>query len=164
MKRSSITAKAAKIVESSLYSSSLRSLRSLRLGFLAGALAGRWLLPIVALLALIACGGTGVTQTNQTQHYKVQLTLDGTGFGERTATVEVTDLAGQPVAADQIVLAPVMRQMGMASPETTAQPVGPGRYQAKGEFFPMNGAWEVEVRVGVNGQEEATHFTFEVAQ
>jgi YtkA-like len=127
-------------------------------------LSGRWLLAIAVVLALAACGGSGITQTNQTQHYKVQLTLDGTGFGERTATVDVTDLAGQPVAADQVVLAPVMRQMGMLSPEMTAQQVAPGRYQAKGEFFSMAGAWEVDVRISAGGQEEVSSFTFDVAQ
>ena len=124
----------------------------------------RCLLAILVVLALTACGSIGITQTNRTEHYTVQRTLDGTGFGERTATVAVSDLAGQPVAADQVVLAPVMRQMGMASPEVTAQAVAPGRYQAKGEFFSMIGAWEVDVRVSVKGQEEDSSFTIDATQ
>jgi len=125
---------------------------------------GHWLLAIVILLALAACGGSGITQTSQTQHYRVQLTLDGTGFDERTATVAVSDLTGQPVTADQVLLAPVMRQMGMASPEATAQAIAPGRYQAKGEFFSMIGAWEVDVRITVKGQEEVSSFTIDATQ
>src|SRR5688500_2678461 len=50
----------------------------------------RWL-PVIVLLAAIlsACGGSGLTQTSQTQRYQLQLTLDGLGFGQRTATIEV---------------------------------------------------------------------------
>src|SRR5689334_21325655 len=77
-------------------------------------LVARWALAILALLALAGCGSTSITQSQQTQHYKIQLTLDGTGFGERTATIEVSDLAGQPVTADQVVVSPLMEVMGMA--------------------------------------------------
>src|ERR671932_621817 len=98
---------------------------------------------ILLLITLAACGGPGgITQTSRTEHYAVQLHLDGVGFGERTATIEVRDTSGNPVTADQVMLAPVMRQMGMASPEAIAQPVAPGRYEAKGEFFSMIGEWD----------------------
>jgi hypothetical protein len=119
---------------------------------------------IMLALFLSACGGSGITQTARTQHYTVQLTLDGAGFGQRQATVEVHDAAGNPVAADQVVLASVMRQMGMAAPETIAQSTAPGRYQATGEFFSMIGDWELDVRVGAGGTEEVATFTIPVTQ
>ena len=118
---------------------------------------------VALLVTLVACSGqAGAVQTAQTEHYQVQLGLEGSGFGTRTATIIVRDQAGQPVAADQVVVAPVMREMGMASPELTAQPTGPGRYQAEGELFTMTGEWEVQVRVRVGGSEESTGFKVEV--
>lgn len=81
----------------------------------------------------------------------MQLTLDGIGFGQRTATIMVTDTSGQPVVANEVVLSPVMESMGMAAPETIAQPADPGDYEAKGEFFSMIGEWQVNVRVHVGG-------------
>jgi hypothetical protein len=113
---------------------------------------------------LVACGGEGITQTSQTQRYTVQLTLDSLRFGQRTATIEVRDSGGQPVAADQVVLSPVMQQMGMASPEAVAQPIAPGRYQAQGEFFSMLGQWEVDVRVSAGGAEDVARFVVQVEQ
>jgi hypothetical protein len=123
-------------------------------------------LPVIAVLVVIlnACGGSGITQTSQTQRYQLQFTLDGLGFGQRTATVEIRDSGGQPVAADQVVLAPVMQQMGMASPEIVAQSVAPGRYQAQGEFFSMLGQWEVDVRVSAGGAEDVGRFIVQVDQ
>ena len=127
-----------------------------------GRLLMRWALALLALFALVGCGSTGITRTTQTEHYKVQLTLDGTGFGERIATIEVSDLAGQPITADQVVLSPLMEVMGMASPEQIAQPIAPGRYQAKGEFFSMTGEWDANVRVTAGGTEETARFKVQV--
>jgi hypothetical protein len=124
----------------------------------------RLLIIIVCLLALAACGGSGITQTTQTTSYQVKLSLDGTSFGEHMATIEVSDRSGQPVAADQVVLAPVMESMGMAAPEQVAQSVGPGRYQVQGEFFSMIGEWEVDVRVSTGGKEEVARFKVPVSQ
>lgn len=122
-------------------------------------------LAVLSALALLAgCGGSGVSQTVKTEHYSVQLSLDGTNFGEHTATIDVNDLAGKPVAADQVVISSLMQQMGMASPETTAQQIAPGRYQAKSELFSMAGEWRVDVRVSAGGSEETAQFTFPVAQ
>ncbi len=92
------------------------------------------------------------------------MSLDGTNFGEHTATIDVSDLAGKPVAADKVVISPLMQQMGMASPELTAQPIAPGRYQAKGEFFAMEGEWRVGVRVSAGGADEVADFKIQVAQ
>jgi hypothetical protein len=92
------------------------------------------------------------------------MTLDSASFGERTATIAVNDRSGQPAAVDQVVLAPVMPSMGMASPELTAQPTAPGRYQIKGEFFSMIGEWQVNVRVSAAGKDDMARFLFQVQQ
>jgi YtkA-like len=121
---------------------------------------------VVAMLLafLTACAGSGITQTSKTTHYTVQLALDGTGFGQRSATIMVTDTSGQPVVANEVVLAPVMESMGMAAPEVIAQPAAPGYYQAKGEFFSMSGEWQLDVRLNVGGNEEVARFTVQAAQ
>ncbi len=125
----------------------------------------RWRVMLMALAVLLAaCSGSGISQASQTDHYTVQLSLDGTGFGEHTATIEVNDKGGQPVVANQVVLSPVMAQMGMAAPEATAQMVAPGRYQAKGEFFSMVGEWRVDVRIDANGMEEVARFNVQATQ
>jgi hypothetical protein len=92
------------------------------------------------------------------------MALDGLGFGQRTATIEVRDKSGQPVTADQVVLTPVMQTMGMAAPEIVAQAIAPGRYQAQGEFFSMLGQWEVDVRVNAGGAEDVARFVVQVEQ
>jgi hypothetical protein len=116
------------------------------------------------LLLLAACGGSSITQSSQTDTYNVQLTLDGAGFDERTATIEIADRSGQPVTADEVVLAPTMKSMGMASPEAAARMVAPGRYEAQGAFFSMLGEWEVDVRVSAGGAEEVASFKIQVDQ
>jgi hypothetical protein len=121
------------------------------------------LVSLVLLFTLAACG-SGITQTAQTERYTVALTLDSASFGERTATIAVDDRSGQPVAVDQVVLAPVMESMGMAAPELTALPSAPGRYQVKGEFFSMLGEWQVNVRVSAAGKEDTARFLFQVQQ
>ena len=65
---------------------------------------------LLLVFILAACGG-GITQTAQTERYKVMLTLDSASFGERTATIAIDDHSGQPAAVDQVVLAPVMPSM-----------------------------------------------------
>jgi len=122
------------------------------------------ILSLVLLFTLAACAGSGISQTAQTERYTVEMTLDSASFGERTATVAVSDRAGQPATVDQVVLAPVMEAMGMASPELTAQPSGPGRYQAKGEFFSMLGEWHVNVRVSAGGKDDTARFIFQVQE
>src|SRR5215217_1938589 len=94
------------------------------------------ILSLILLFTLAACG-SGITQTAQTERYTIALTLDSASFGERTATITVNDRAGQPAAVDEVVLAPVMQSMGMASPELVAQSSAPGRYQVRGDFFSM---------------------------
>ncbi|MEO7909190.1 MAG: FixH family protein [Roseiflexaceae bacterium] len=94
----------------------------------------------------------------------IAITLDSASFGERTVTIAVDDRSGQPAAVDQVVLAPVMESMGMASPELAALPTAPGRYQAKGELFSMIGQWELDVRVSAAGKDDTARFLFQVQQ
>jgi len=126
---------------------------------------GLWATIVTILFAsLSACGGSGITQTSKTAHYTVQLALDGTGFGRRTATITITDTSGQPVIANEVVLTPVMESMGMAAPESIAQPTDPGDYQAQGEFFSMIGEWQLDVRVNVDGNEEIARFAVQATE
>jgi len=120
----------------------------------------RGLLAIIGILILLtACGSAqGYRQAVEGDRYHVELSLDGVGSGERTASLELRDKAGQPVDADPVVLLPVMRSMGMASPEISAVRVAPGRYEARGEIFTMAGDWEIDVRLGSGGDEETVSF------
>ena len=124
----------------------------------------RWFSAVLLAFTLAACSDSGAVQTGKTEHYTIQLGLDGTGFGERVATVQILDAAGQPASVEQIVIAPVMEQMGMAAPEVAAQPLSSGYYQAKGEFFSMIGEWTVKVRVSASGNEEVATFKIQVTQ
>ena len=125
----------------------------------------RHILLALVLILLAACGDGGYSQSIQTGSYSVQLALDGTNFDEHTATIELRDKAGQPVEGAQVVVAPLMASMGMAAPEQAAQPLGSGRYQAKGAFFSMIGEWEFDVRVSAGGQpEEIARFKVPVQQ
>jgi hypothetical protein len=101
----------------------------------------RCLYIVVVLIVLAACGGSGITKTTETERYTVRLLLDGTGFGQRTAMIELSHASGQPGVADEVVVSPVMEEMGMAAPEVPAQQVAPRRYEARGEFFSMLGEW-----------------------
>jgi YtkA-like len=119
---------------------------------------------VLLLVFTLAACGSGITQTAQTERYNIEITLDSASFGERTATIAVNDRSGQPAAVDQVVLAPVMVSMGMAAPELIAQPIAPGRYQIKGEFFSMIGEWQVNVRVSAAGKDDLARFLFQVQQ
>lgn len=122
------------------------------------------LLAALALGALLAGCGGGITQTTETASYRIELALDDVRFGERTASITVLDKAGQPAQVDQVVVAPVMEAMGMLAPEQIAQPLGAGRYQAKGDFFSMLGEWEFDVRVVAGGAEELARFKVTVVE
>jgi hypothetical protein len=118
----------------------------------------RYVILLLCCIALNACGANGgLTQTAQTERYSVQLSLDQAMAGKRTATLTVNDSGGQPVEAE-VVVAPVMREMGMASPEVTAQPLGAGRYRAADIEFSMAGEWELDVRISAAGSDDTTSF------
>jgi hypothetical protein len=111
---------------------------------------------------LAACGPTPVTQTNQTARFQVTMTIDATKMGTRTIDLTITDRSGNPATVDQVLVAPVMREMGMASPEMVATSLGGGRYTLRGEPFSMIGIWQLDLLISADGQEDATTFTIEI--
>ena len=120
---------------------------------------------IGSLLGLSACGGAGaVAQTAQTARYSVQISVEGARIGNGAATIDVRDAAGQPATIDGVVVAPLMRNMGMASPEVAAQQVAPGRYRAEGITFSMAGDWELDVRVAAGDSEDVATFKLAISE
>ena len=114
---------------------------------------------VVLLVGLVGCGPTSATsQTFKTERHIVQLALDGTGLGERVATIDIKTLDNQPIADGDIVVAPAMRQMAMSSPAVTAHQVAPGRYEARGEFFTMLGEWQLAVQVHTQAGQDMAMF------
>jgi nitrogen fixation protein FixH len=116
---------------------------------------------IFAMVLLAACGAPA-WQSAETDRYTIRFQLEGSGVGNRTALIELRDRAGQPVAAESVVVAPVMNDMGMASPEVTAQPDGSGRYRGNNTLISMLGVWELAVRVRAGGAEDVATFRVEV--
>lgn len=102
----------------------------------------------VLLIGLAGCGAVSpVAQRAQTDHYVIQLDLDHTGLGHRTATITVMTPQNQPVSDGAVTLTPSMHDMGMIGQVISAQPIAPGRYQAQGELFSMLGHWGIDVQV-----------------
>ena len=90
------------------------------------------------------------------------MTLDAPAPGARRIDLRIKDKAGADVEIDQLILAPVMRDMGMASPEMTAQRIAVGQYRITGEPFSMTGIWELDLRIVAQGHEDATTFKVEI--
>jgi YtkA-like protein len=126
----------------------------------------RLLLPaaVVALSsALVACQKSEpVSLEAETDSYRVEVDLDGTSLGKRTATIEVLDAERRPVAAEQIVVSAVMNEMDMSGPTVIATEIGAGRYEVGGELFTMLGEWTLNVRVEGEGGAAAEQAQFTV--
>ncbi|HEU0041754.1 MAG TPA: FixH family protein [Jiangellaceae bacterium] len=118
-------------------------------------------LAVIAVVAFVAACSQPPPQSLQadTPSYHVQLDLDAASLGRRTATIEVTDARGDPVDADQVVVTPVMAEMGMTRPALVADEVEPGRYRATGELFSMLGEWTLTVRIESAGADDEATFT-----
>jgi hypothetical protein len=71
--------------------------------------------------------------------------VDDPRAGPNSLGIEVTDRAGTPVAPDEVVVEPVMPQMGHAFAPVTAQPEGQGRFRAPTADLPMAGPWQITV-------------------
>jgi hypothetical protein len=69
-------------------------------------------------------------------------------------TVEVDDRTGAPAAVDEVVLEPVMVDMGHAAEPVTARADRPGRFALPAPPLPMDGQWQVTVRFRDPGGEE----------
>ncbi len=118
---------------------------------------------VVVATALAAACSQPEPQSLQadTASYHVRLDLDAASLGRRTATIEITDAGGDPVDADQVVVTPVMAEMGMTRPALVADEIEPGRYRATGELFSMLGEWTLTVRVERAGADDEATFTVE---
>ncbi|MEO6087455.1 MAG: FixH family protein [Umezawaea sp.] len=103
---------------------------------------------VITLLALVfraAAGGGPTTATASTPRYTVRLSVDDPRTGPNSLGLEVTDVAGQPAAPDEVTVEPVMTQMGHALAPVTALPEAPGRYRAATADLPMAGPWQMTV-------------------
>jgi mono/diheme cytochrome c family protein len=106
----------------------------------------------------------GVSQTAQAGELHVTMQLDQAALGPRVLEVEIKDAAGEPIDLSAVRLRFTMTVMDMGQIETDAQPLGQGRYQARGSFFTMAGRWDVGVTLERAGQQPAqTAFAFAIA-
>ena len=95
---------------------------------------------------------TGVTQSTQVEDLRVTLWLDQDALGPRVIELRVLDAAGRPAVLRAVRLRFTMAEMDMGTVEADAQPVGRGRYQARGAFFSMAGQWNVAAELQRAGQ------------
>jgi hypothetical protein len=98
----------------------------------------------LALLGITGCADlTPVTMRAAASGHTVDLSLDGANLGRRSATIRLSG-AG-PVT--KVTVTTVMPRMNMTGPLVEATRVGPGTYQAGGEFFSMIGNWRLDVHI-----------------
>jgi mono/diheme cytochrome c family protein len=95
---------------------------------------------------------TGATQIAQVEDLRVMLWLDQEALGPRVVEVRVTDAAGRPADLRAVRLRFTMAEMDMGAVEADTQPLGDGRYQARGTFFSMAGRWNVAAALQRAGQ------------
>lgn len=85
--------------------------------------------------------------------------------GTNRIEIGLTDQQGQPVTVEQVRLSLHHMDMAMGQREVTAEPVGPGQYQASGNFLSMGGRWQADVQVQSVGAANATgSFRFTTGQ
>ncbi len=121
-----------------------------------------------ALAIAIACGVVAiwmfmrgvqappaVVQTAQAGDVRVTMQLDDAALGLRVIDVLLRDAADNPIDAEAVRLRFTMAEMDMGQIEVDAQPLGRGRYQARGLFFSMVGAWQVQAMLDRGGQPPA---------
>jgi mono/diheme cytochrome c family protein len=106
----------------------------------------------------------GVSQTAQAGELHVTVQLDQAALGPRVLHVDVKDAAGELVELNAVRLRFSMAEMDMGQLEADAQPLGRGRYQARGSFFTMAGRWDVSATLERAGQPPAqATFAFAIA-
>jgi mono/diheme cytochrome c family protein len=86
----------------------------------------------------------GIAQTVQAADLRITTQIDELAVGPRVIDVQVQDAAGQSVDVGAVRLRFTMTEMDMGQIEVEAQPLGRGRYQARGSFFTMAGHWNVD--------------------
>jgi mono/diheme cytochrome c family protein len=92
------------------------------------------------------------SQTVQADDLRVTMQLDDNVLGSRAIAVLIHDAAGQPVDVGAVRLRFAMTEMDMGTNEVDAQPVSPGRFEARGPFFVMVGRWTVEALITREGR------------
>ncbi|WP_084467408.1 FixH family protein [Actinokineospora inagensis] len=86
-------------------------------------------------------------QRSGSANYSVHLTIDSPRVGDNTVQLDVSDLSGTPVKADEVTVEPVMVDMGHALTPTTALPAQQGNYRAEHTDLPMAGRWELTIAI-----------------
>ena len=104
-----------------------------------------------------------VSQTAQAGDLSVTMRLDETALGPRVIDVTVNDAAGKPADIGAVRLRFAMTEMDMGNIEVDAQPIGQGRFQARGEFFTMVGNWAVEATLRAVNTPLLVPFTIAIA-
>jgi mono/diheme cytochrome c family protein len=111
-----------------------------------------------------AAPAAGVTQTARAGELHVTMQLDQAALGQRVVEIAVRDAAGALVELSAVRLRFTMAEMDMGRIEADAQPLGQGRYQARGAFFTMAGRWDVSATIERAGQPSAqAAFAFAIA-
>jgi hypothetical protein len=114
-------------------------------------------LMLLVLLALVGCSGISSSYVGESQNYTVRLRLDSATVGDRIVTLDVRDRAGQGTLLQKVVVVPMFRATGAASPEVTAVPQANDQYQAGPVVLNQAGEWNLVIRIsGATGVEEAT--------
>ncbi len=75
--------------------------------------------------------------------------------GDERWRIEVDDRTGAPAAVEEVVVEPVMVDMGHAAEPVTARADRPGRFDLPAPALPMDGQWQVTVRFHDPGGEES---------
>jgi mono/diheme cytochrome c family protein/Tol biopolymer transport system component len=115
---------------------------------------------VIAVAALIvwlagrdaAAPAVRISQTAQVAGMQIIMQLDQAVLGPRVVELTVQDAAGAPVDLSAVRLRFTMVEMDMGRIEADAQPLGQGRYQARGAFFTMAGRWDVSATIERAGQ------------
>ena len=125
-----------------------------RLAAAAGVLAA-----LVLAAVLLWPGDDSTEMVGGTASYAITVEPDADpAVGDNAMTVRVRDKDGGPVAADEVVVEPVMPEMGHTEPAVTATGVGAGDYRATGARLSMAGTWEITVTVRRSGTTESAAF------
>jgi mono/diheme cytochrome c family protein len=105
-----------------------------------------------------------VSQTAQAGELHVTMQLDQAALGPRVLHVDVKDATGELVDLSAVRLRFTMAEMDTGQIAADAQPLGRGRYQARGSFFTMAGRWDVSATLERAGQPPAqATFAFAIA-
>lgn len=131
--------------------------RAASLALIGALLVGLWVLWMVD-----RDGAEAATLTAYTAGYAVRLTVEPTVIGRQEILVEIRDGDGRPAAAEEVMLVPVMAEMGHSLPALRGEAEAPGRWRASGELFSMAGEWEVDVGFRAGGRAETARFSVAV--